>query len=454
MTATATPLAPEATPAVPERPRRARSVVVQPGPEGADHDLVVVEDDGRYLRVGRPQARLLDELDGTRTVDELAALHRLPPDALRPLIARFAALGVVVDADADETPTHDARRRVRHHEAGRVEFRLVDPDRWLGRLVPVVRPLLRGALLPVVGVLIALAMLAAGVAVSRDHPDVALAFRPLPMVALTVAVLITIALHELGHALAVAVNGGRVRRMGVMVYYLVPGMFCDTSDSWRFPAREQRVMVAAAGLLVQLTLTALVLQLLWLPVPETLQAGLLVYGGANLGLSAYNLLPLVKLDGYWMLVSGLDRSGLRERAMETAAGWWRWPALGDRRPAVAPEPVALALFGVACAVAGPALVLYALWRYGGYLIDLDALGASLWLLALVLVLWKPAAGALRRFVGLSGVHRARVALVSVVLLALLVAVVVVVDGTGDDAIAVRAYHERLRPAWDACWSWL
>ncbi|MDO9407270.1 hypothetical protein [Patulibacter sp.] len=425
---------------------------MQPGPEDADHDLVVVEDDGRYLRVSRPQARVLGALDGSCTIDEFSDRSGLPAESVRGLVAQFSALGVLVDAEAEEPPPPPPPKRLRFKEAGRLEFRVVDPDALIRRIVPFVRPLVHPVLIPLIGILLALSVLAAGVVIARDEPDIGLAFRPIPMVLLTVAMIGTVVLHELGHAVAVGLGGGRVRRMGVMVYYLIPAMFCDTSDSWRFPARSQRVMVAAAGLAVQLTLTGLVCQLLWLPLSPELQAFIIVYAGANVGLSIYNLLPLVKLDGYWMIVSGLDRSGLRERAIEAAGSWWRWPALGGERPRATPAEVGLALFGLACAIAGPALILYALWRYGDFLIDLGRIAAALWLLALMFAFWKPAVSAGRGLAGMAWAQRTRVLLVAGTAVVLVLAVLVVVDGTGEDSLLVSAWTDRLLPAWRASWS--
>ena len=354
---------------LPDRPRLAEAVQIESPPPAGEHRVVHDPRSGRYLRVKLPQAAFLEGLDGTRTVPQLVAqmvaqTDRIPGSMVVPLLARFAALGLLEGAE----PT-------RPKAGGSLVIKLatVDPGPVLDRVASLLRPLARPAVL-----VLAAAVAVSGLVSLAVHMPAGLLHshhlrQPLFVTSALVAVLLTTMLHELGHAGAVVVLGGRVRRMGLMLFYLLPAMFCDTTDAWRFPYRWQRVAVALSGLAVQLTITGLVAQLLWFVPGPGAQAWIALYALANIGMSAYNLIPLVKLDGYWALAAALDRPNLRSEAMARARQGVRGPGLG------------LALFGAACAAFGPLLLLYALLRWEHVLVGLGWVGALAWFVLLIAV---------------------------------------------------------------------
>src|SRR5205823_8492756 len=79
----------------------------------------------------------------------------------------------------------------------------------------------------------------------------------LTSVLLLVLSLLALAIHELGHGLAVKHAGRRVHEAGVRLYFGLPAAFVDTSDIWMAPPR-QRLLTAFAG-----PWTGLVLGGLW-----------------------------------------------------------------------------------------------------------------------------------------------------------------------------------------------
>src|SRR4029079_2345271 len=72
-------------------------------------------------------------------------------------------------------------------------------------------------------------------------------------------------IHEFGHAMAVKARGGEVHEMGVMVLVLMPVPYVDASASLAFREKRDRILVGAAGMLVELFLAALAL-LVWVNV--------------------------------------------------------------------------------------------------------------------------------------------------------------------------------------------
>ena len=52
-------------------------------------------------------------------------------------------------------------------------------------------------------------------------------------------------LHGRGHGLLD--EGGKVKEVGFMLIYFNPAFYCDVSDSWMFPSKQQRMWVTFAG---------------------------------------------------------------------------------------------------------------------------------------------------------------------------------------------------------------
>lgn len=120
--------------------------------------------------------------------------------------------------------------------------------------------------------------------------------------------------HELGHALASERFGAAVSRAGLKLMMFAPVAFVDVTASWRLANRWQRIAIAASGMLVELAVT-FVAVLLWTPGSSSLFDRLcvdiaLLAGGHTL---LFNLNPLMRFDGYFMLT---DLLGIRNLAAE------------------------------------------------------------------------------------------------------------------------------------------
>ncbi len=157
--------------------------------------------------------------------------------------------------------------------------------------------------------------------------------------------------HEFGHGLSCMHLGGQPRRLGFMLFYLMPGMFCDVSDIYFFEKRWQRAAVALAGGYVEL-LCFTAGTFVWVATPpdlllHDLAFRVLLFSGLT-GL-VFNYNPLIKLDGYYVLMSWLDIPDLRERAFKYVGDLFRRHVL---RLAVTPERLtryerrAMTIYGV------------------------------------------------------------------------------------------------------------
>ncbi|MEV8022792.1 daptide biosynthesis intramembrane metalloprotease [Streptomyces sp. NPDC086554] len=307
---------PASTALVPGHPARAPELVVHT-PEHPAQPWTVQHGTDRYFRVGADAACLLDALDGRRTPAQLANELGAPwtPATVGQALAAFATHGWLADTDTAAPPR---RQRVTYKRPLTIQLALFDPSKLLRHARPALAWLAApyAALAALAGVLITVATLLTHLPELRrlaQHPPSAAAFTAAVLLGLFSGVL-----HEFGHASMLLAHGGRPRRFGVMLFYLMPALFCDVSDGWRLPHARRRVAVALAGVGTELVLAGIAsLLVLFLP-PGTLATALLLYLTGCMGRCVFNLMPFVKLDGYLALMSHLDISHLRDRAMTDA----------------------------------------------------------------------------------------------------------------------------------------
>lgn len=132
---------------------------------------------------------------------------------------------------------------------------------------------------------------------------------------------LTKVVHELGHGLACRRFGGQCHEMGVMLLVMAPCLYCNVSDAWMIPSKWKRIFISAAGMYVELTLAA-VAMLVW----SFSQPGFINSMALNLifvcGVSTvlFNLNPLLRFDGYYILADWLEIPNLRQKASKLLQG--------------------------------------------------------------------------------------------------------------------------------------
>src|SRR4051812_372942 len=199
-----------------------------------------------------------------------------------------------------------------------IRIPLFDPDRWLERWLPWFRPYFG-----IAGALVWLIVVGCGIftaaahwqELSQDLGDRVLAPQNLVLLWFTFPVLKLF--HEFGHACATKAWGGEVHEMGIMLLVLMPVPYVDASSASAFRETHRRVIVGAAGMIVEVFIASLAL-FLWLEVQPGVVRAVLYNIMLIAGVSTviFNGNPLLRYDGYYILSDVTQIPNLRTRAQQ------------------------------------------------------------------------------------------------------------------------------------------
>lgn len=285
---------------------------------------------GRSHRLTPAAYRFVGLMDGERTVQALwdAANEQLG-DGAPTQEETIALLGQLHAADAllcDVPPdSRELFRRYQRHQRMlwkrrlatplAVRFPIFDPERFLARTLPVVRPLFTGYGAAVWLLVLSVAVILAGVHWRELTENIVdRAFTPQNLLLLWFIYPVVKTLHELGHGYAVKNWGGEVHDIGIMLLVLIPIPYVDASAASGFRERGHRVVVGSIGILVELFLAAIAL-FVWLAVePGAVRAiayNVMLIGGVSTVF--FNGNPLLRFDGYYVLSDALSIPNLGTR---------------------------------------------------------------------------------------------------------------------------------------------
>ncbi len=158
-------------------------------------------------------------------------------------------------------------------------------------------------------------------------------------------------LHELGHAFSAKLEGGEVHEMGINFMVFMPIPYVNVSTSTHFRSKYKRMLVSAAGILVESFLAAIGLLLFLAAEPGVVQdIGFNIFMIGGISSLFFNGNPLLKYDGYYILIDALGIPNLHQRSSQ----YWRYLSqhylFGLKRidsPANAPgEPIWFIFFSI------------------------------------------------------------------------------------------------------------
>ena len=338
---------------------------------GGTEYLVEDEVTGRFFRIGLAQYTFLSMLDGKRTVSTIlmktATLlreHAIDENDAANLVKWAIESGLI----ESETGNSAARLEEQHQIMQKqklasfmnpmmLRIPLFNPD-------PVVTVLSRylNFLVSPLGFLVWMIMVIYGFGLlAVNFNDFWLnrvnSFGGVDWVWLGITWALLKIVHELAHSLVCKRYGGRVRSCGILVLLLIPMPFVDVNSSWRFESKWKRILTSAAGMLAELFIAAIAC-FIWVhsnPGPLQYHAGNVIISATVVTL-LFNINPLMRFDGYYMLSDFLEIPNLSMHGRAWLKGAFRWLYFGKK-----PTPVKeIGFRGVAVKVYG---VLAMLWFF-------------------------------------------------------------------------------------------
>ena len=122
-------------------------------------------------------------------------------------------------------------------------------------------------------------------------------------------------IHELGHAFSAKLEGGEVHEMGINFLVFIPVPYVNVSSATHFRSRYKRMLVSAAGIIVESFLAALGLLLFLAAQPGLVQSiGFNIFLIGGVSSLFFNGNPLLKYDGYYILADALGIPNLFQRS--------------------------------------------------------------------------------------------------------------------------------------------
>jgi putative peptide zinc metalloprotease protein len=291
------------------------------------HDLA----SGRAHRFSPACYLVIGLMDGGHTIQEIwdTAMGRLGDDAptqdeMIQLLSQLHSADVLqcdVSPDAAEVFERfekQQRKKLFGQLMSPLWWRipLVDPERFLTRLLPWVRPFIGVAGACVWAILVGVALVLATV----HWKDLTAGLLDRLMLPSNLIILWCLfpflkTFHEIGHGLAIKAFGGEVHDMGVMFLVFSPLPYVDASTSSAFASKWQRIAVGAGGMVAELLLAALAL-FVWLAAEPGLVRSLAYNVVLIAGVSTvlFNGNPLLRYDGYYVLADLLEIPNLYQRS--------------------------------------------------------------------------------------------------------------------------------------------
>ena len=304
-----------------------------------------------YFRFHEEEFAILGMLDGQSSLEDIKERfedeftpQKITYQDLQQFIGMLHRSGLVIS----DAPGQGQQLRKRRDEKKRREmlgklsnvfalrFRGVDPERFFDWIHPFVGWMFS----PAAMLLTVLLAVCAGslVLVEFDYfrsrlPTFHQFFGPHNWIWLAITMGVVKVLHEFGHGLSCKHYGGECHEIGFMFLVFTPCLYCNVSDSWMLPNKWQRAFIGAAGMYVEVFLASVATFLWWFSQPGLLnQISLSVMFICSVSTILFNGNPLLRFDGYYILMDLTEIPNLRQKSTEVLKRFMVQYCLGIEQP--------------------------------------------------------------------------------------------------------------------------
>jgi putative peptide zinc metalloprotease protein len=167
---------------------------------------------------------------------------------------------------------------------------------------------------------------------------------------LSFAIAATKVIHEFSHAYTAKSFGLRIPVLGVGFILFFPVMYCDTTDAWTLADRKQRMAISAAGIMAEMVMAVVGLYIWYFTKPGVVNSIAFYQMSYSLvSTIVFNGNPLIKFDGYFVLMDLVRKPNLAAKAQGQVKYLWMNRFLGlknwKKTAATPNETVFFTLYG-------------------------------------------------------------------------------------------------------------
>lgn len=265
------------------------------------------------IKVGSNELNFLSYLYSTSVNQEVDAYFQLTDSQQLFLKKKFNDLGFL-----SKEVAVNIHKKKRTKNLARIPIVFFDPDRTLNKISFLTKQLITKKFLTII-ILLNFFSFALFYfyqeewlqQVSIDKLNVS------SLIIIYIMIILTLVIHEFSHAITCHFYGGKVKEIGIMMFYFNLALYCDVSSSYTFKEKYKRVIVIISGLISQTVVGSVSIISYYLSTILGYNWNLLLYFSLlNIGIIVINLIPLVKLDGYWLFTQLVGISNLRDKSFK------------------------------------------------------------------------------------------------------------------------------------------
>ncbi len=290
-----------------------------------------------YSRYDKEEYYVLSALDGKRNSREVAQFVNktydldFTPKEIRQFVFKLEKDDLFERTEEQqntflyEQMREQRKSRILHAKGSFLYFRipLVDPNDFFNIAIPYLRwlwstPVVTASILFILSAIGILISNSAEVATNMAHTFDFANQTSWGLFGLWITVMLTIAIHELGHGLTCKHFGGECHEIGLLFLLMTPCMYCNVNDSWMFKEKRHRLYTVFAGCYFEILFACIAVYFWWLTAPGSalnvisFQIVLVAFCATML----MNLNPLMKFDGYFALSDYLEIPNLKQASKE------------------------------------------------------------------------------------------------------------------------------------------
>lgn len=306
----------------------------------------------KYHRLQMEQYRILELLDGKRSLEQVREdLKREFPTLqvtlsdIQQLITDLHKKGLVISdrpgqgAAVGRERSKSRREKIKQTLMSLLYLRLPgwDPERTIKVMHPFVSWLFHPFAVAVCVIFVTSAWLLLGANLDQFRgrlPEFQSFFGWPNLIYLWITMALAKIIHEFGHGISCVHYGSECHEMGIMLLVFSPCLYCDVTDSWMMRNKWHRIIIGAAGMYIEVVLSAVAIYIWWFSKPGLVHhLALNTFFVTTITTVIFNANPLMRFDGYYMMSDFLEIPNLRQKSDKLLREAFSWYCLGiESRP--------------------------------------------------------------------------------------------------------------------------